>query len=107
MNTEYATEHRIHNKNTEYKTRTQNTQQNTEYTTEHRMVLYLQSLCIYFHCICFYTVHFLPNWLHAYSSAHNLHDGGLVEGKAIPLQSWTGPWCSWRLRLPDFKTIST
>jgi len=27
--------------------------------------------------------------------------------KAIPLQAWTGPECSRRLRLPDFKTIST
>jgi len=30
-----------------------------------------------------------------------------VEGKAIPLQAWTGPKDSWRLRLPDFKTIGT
>jgi len=27
--------------------------------------------------------------------------------KAIPLQAWTGPECSRRLRLPDFKTIGT
>jgi len=27
--------------------------------------------------------------------------------KAIPLQAWTGPEGSWRLRLPDFKTIGT
>ena len=27
--------------------------------------------------------------------------------KAIPLQAWTGPEGSRRLRLPDFKTIST
>jgi hypothetical protein len=27
--------------------------------------------------------------------------------KAIPLQTWTGPEVSWRLRLPDFKTIGT
>jgi len=30
-----------------------------------------------------------------------------VKGKAIPLQAWTGPEGSRRLRLPDFKTIST
>jgi len=30
-----------------------------------------------------------------------------VKGKAIPLQAWTGPEGSWRLRLPDFKTVST
>jgi len=29
------------------------------------------------------------------------------KGKAIPLQAWTGPEGSRRLRLPDFKTIST
>ena len=30
-----------------------------------------------------------------------------VKGKAIPLQAWRGPEGSRRLRLPDFKTIST
>jgi hypothetical protein len=29
------------------------------------------------------------------------------KGKAIPLQAWTGPEGSRRLKLPDFKTIST
>jgi hypothetical protein len=29
------------------------------------------------------------------------------KGKAIPLQAWTGPECSRRLRLPNFKTIGT
>jgi len=29
------------------------------------------------------------------------------KGKAIPLQAWTGPEGSRRLRLPDFKTIGT
>jgi hypothetical protein len=29
------------------------------------------------------------------------------KGKAIPLQAWTGPEGSRRLRLTDFKTIST
>jgi hypothetical protein len=29
------------------------------------------------------------------------------KGKAIPLQHWTGPEVSRRLRLPDFKTIRT
>jgi hypothetical protein len=28
------------------------------------------------------------------------------EGKAVPLQAWTGPEGSRRLRLPDFKTIN-
>ena len=30
-----------------------------------------------------------------------------VNGKAIPVQDWTGPEGSWRLRLPDFKTNGT
>jgi hypothetical protein len=29
------------------------------------------------------------------------------KGKAIPLQAWTGPEGSTRVRLPDFKTIGT
>jgi hypothetical protein len=29
------------------------------------------------------------------------------KGKSIPLQAWTGPEGSRRLRLPDFKTIGT
>jgi len=31
----------------------------------------------------------------------------LIKNKAIPLQAWTGPEGSRRLRLPDFKTIAT
>jgi len=30
-----------------------------------------------------------------------------VKGKAVPLQAWTGPEGSRRLRPPDFKTIGT
>jgi len=30
-----------------------------------------------------------------------------AKGKAIPLQTWTDPESSRRLRLPDFKTIGT
>ena len=30
-----------------------------------------------------------------------------IKGKAIPLQAWTGPEGSSRLRFPDFKTIGT
>jgi len=29
------------------------------------------------------------------------------SGKAVPLQTWTGPEGSSRLRLPDFKTVGT
>ena len=32
---------------------------------------------------------------------------GKGKGKALPLQAWTGPKGSRRLRLPDFKTIGT
>jgi len=37
--------------------------------------------------------------------AYVLKDKG--KGNAIPLQAWTGPEGSRRLRLPDFKTIGT
>jgi hypothetical protein len=33
--------------------------------------------------------------------------GDIINGKAIPLQAWTGPEGSKRLRLLDFKTIGT
>jgi hypothetical protein len=42
--------------------------------------------------------------------ADALKHGGVLKtykGKAIPLQAWTGPKGSRRLRLPDFKTIGT
>jgi hypothetical protein len=32
---------------------------------------------------------------------------GKGKSKAIPLQAWTGPEGSRRLRLPDFKTVGT
>ena len=37
----------------------------------------------------------------------NSHIQQLGKGKTIPLQAWTGPEVSRRLRLPDFKTIGT
>jgi hypothetical protein len=30
-----------------------------------------------------------------------------LKGRAVPLQAWTGPEGSRRLRLPDFKTVGT
>jgi hypothetical protein len=43
------------------------------------------------------------------SSRLTAHQEVNVKGKckAIPLQAWTGPEGSRRLRLPDFKTIGT
>ena len=38
------------------------------------------------------------------SHACNIHQ---VKGKAIPLQTWTGPEGSRKLRLPHFKTFGT
>jgi hypothetical protein len=32
---------------------------------------------------------------------------GKGKGKAIPVQAWTGPESSRRLKLPDFMTIGT
>ena len=37
----------------------------------------------------------------------HLLEYGKGKGKAIPLQAWTGPEGSRRLRLPDFKTVGT
>jgi hypothetical protein len=34
-------------------------------------------------------------------------DNNNKKGKAIPLQAWTGPEGSRRMRLPDLKTICT
>jgi len=36
-----------------------------------------------------------------------MHDKGKGKGKAIPLQAWTGPEDSRRMRLPDVKKIDT
>jgi hypothetical protein len=36
-----------------------------------------------------------------------MHGKGNGKDKAILLQAWTGPEGSRRLRLPDFKTVST
>ena len=39
--------------------------------------------------------------------ATNTHSVCVIKGKAIPLQAWTSPEDSRRLRLSDFKTIGT
>ena len=36
-----------------------------------------------------------------------LYDMQKMNGKAIPLQFWTGPEGSRKLRLPDFREIGT
>jgi hypothetical protein len=41
------------------------------------------------------------------SSSNGSINSSSKKGKAIPLQDWTGPESSRRLRLPDFKTIGT
>jgi len=46
---------------------------------------------------------FIPS-VFQYNQKYNISKG---KGKAIPLQAWTGPEGSRRLRLPDFKTIGT
>jgi hypothetical protein len=42
-----------------------------------------------------------------YSGTAQIFQIKAKEGKAIPLQAWTGPEGSRSLRLPDFKTVST
>jgi len=41
------------------------------------------------------------------TSWHVLLNVGKGKGKAIPLQAWTDPEGSRRLRFPDFKTVGT
>ena len=57
-------------------------------------------------CVALFGSRLLPN-----SATHNgslsNKNTGIVKGRAIPLQAWTGPKGSSRLRLPDFKTIGT
>jgi len=43
----------------------------------------------------------------SYSASNRFSFYGFVKGNTIPLQVWTGPEGSRRLRLPDFKTIGT
>jgi len=43
----------------------------------------------------------------ALGSTQPLKEMSKGKGKAIPSQAWTGREGSRRLRLPDFKTIST
>ena len=57
-----------------------------------------------FHMICLLCFSFVIRFL--------IHDifvsiSALIKAKAIPLQAWTGPEGSTRLRFPDFKTIGT
>jgi len=65
-------------------------------------MLFLPWLCDFF---CF---HDRSNRSPSFSSAACWEIQGIKgKGKAIPLQPWTGPEGSRRMRLPDFKTIST
>ena len=72
-------------------------------------------LFLFFHCTfsfpSFYTQ--IKYTIHKYISKYDVHYTAFHhswrqwKGKAIPLQAWTGPESSRRLRLPDFKTIGT
>jgi len=35
-----------------------------------------------------------------------LRDASRREGKSVPLQAWSGPEGSWKLRFPDFVTTA-
>jgi hypothetical protein len=43
----------------------------------------------------------------SYTDTNSNHKLAKKNGKAIPLQAWTGPEGSRRLRLPDLKKIGT
>jgi len=57
-------------------------------------------LYLYHKCKFLYRLYFVITY---YNTVHK----GKGKGKAIPLQAWTGPKGSSRLRLPYFKTIGT
>ena len=63
----------------------------------------LSSLCVLFHpplpLFLLFPFYLLPSFLLTFIS--------FISIKPIPLQAWTGPDVSRRLRLPDFKTIGT
>jgi len=46
-------------------------------------------------------------YLHKTYLAFQYTSRGKSKGKAIPLQAWTGPEGSRKLRLPNYKTIGT
>ena len=50
---------------------------------------------------------YLVTYTHTYTHTHTHTYIYIYKGKAIPLQAWTGPEGSRRLRFPDFKTIGT
>jgi len=50
--------------------------------------------------------HPLP-WTRSRAACRKTAINGILKGKAVPLQAWTGPEGSRRLRLPDFKAIGT
>jgi hypothetical protein len=51
-----------------------------------------------------YQLQLLTAWLNELQLKNSFFKS---NGKAIPLQVWTGPEVSRRLRLPDLKTIGT
>jgi len=57
----------------------------------------------------FHNAHFFQHKSHADSNLHHIMKISPFpgKGKAVPLQAWTGPEGSRRLRLPDFNTIGT
>jgi len=59
-----------------------------------------------FFCICSWSLNFFLRLSGA--TGHNSEGLKilLVKGKAVPLQAWTGPEGSRKLRLPDFVTTA-
>jgi hypothetical protein len=47
-----------------------------------------------------------PLWWLLNCNISTINDAKIID-KAIPLQAWTGPEASRRLRLPDFQTFGT
>jgi len=54
-----------------------------------------------------YVHHFYIHYYNVYLYKYGVLCTVKGKDKAIPLQAWTGPEGSRRLRLPDFKTFGT
>jgi len=59
-------------------------------------------------CSCFIAIKaIIRTKFTKHNGSHYIKNTEKGKGTAIPLQAWTGPDGSRRMRLPDFKTIGT
>ena len=66
-----------------------------------RSVIQSCSVCV---CVCVCVYIYIYIYIYIHSREHN--NITISKGKAVPLQAWTGPEVSRKLRLPDFVTTA-